>query len=157
MYFWSKHTQTLKFQICFQRVFVLQDFLFSKNYLIFVMNCTRWFKIFCIFVFENTHLGIRIDAKTVFIFCFFCECLWKTNARWWKNCKNLVFHGFYQFSVTQKPFPGYLILGTKTNFWAYIVRLQKAENTKILEKSLFQFRVERCHKNHLFHDVFHVF
>ena len=90
-------------------------------------------------------------------FCFFCECLWKTNVRWWKNCKNRGFHVFYQFSVTQKPLPGNLILRTKTDFRAYIVRLQKTENTKILEKSLFQFRVERCHKNHLFHDLFHVY
>ena len=42
-----------------------------------------------------------------------------------KNCKNRGFHVFYQFSVTQKPLPGYLILGTKTDIWASRCGVQK--------------------------------
>ena len=69
--FGSKHRTFPNFRNCFQRVFVLQDFFPPRKSVIFMMNCTRWFRIFCIFVFENTHLGIRIDAKTVFTFFVF--------------------------------------------------------------------------------------
>ena len=95
--------------------------------------------------------------KQFSLFCFFSECLWKTNVRWWKNCKNQVFHVFYQFSVTQKPLPGYLILGAKTDIWASTCRIQMLEKLKILQKSFFQLRVESCYKKQFFHVILQVF
>ena len=74
-----------------------------------------------------------------------------------KNCKNRVFHVFYQFSVTQKPLPGYLILGAKTDIWASTCRIQMLEKLKILQKSFFQLRVESCYKKQFFHVILQVF
>ena len=74
-----------------------------------------------------------------------------------KNCKNRGFHVFYQFSVTQKPLPGYLILGAKTNIWASRCRIQMLEKLKILQKSFFQLRVESCYKKQFFHVILQVF
>ena len=130
--FGSKHRKNKNSRNCFQRVFVLQVFFIFRKIVIFMMTCTRWFKIFCIFVFGNRHLGIRIDAKTVFTFCFFCECLWKTNARWWKKLKKSRFSRFYHFFVTRKLLPGHLVLGAKTDFWASSYGIQKSEKSKIL-------------------------
>ena len=110
--------KNFKISILFSKGFCIVRFFFWKI-TIFMMNCTRWFKIFCIFIFENTHLGIRIDAKSVFFFFFFfCECLWKTHVRWWKNYKNQRFHDFYQFFVNPKMLPGNLILRVTGRFWA---------------------------------------
>ena len=74
-----------------------------------------------------------------------------------KNCKNRGFHVFYQFSVTQKPLPGYLILGAKTDIWASTCRIQMLEKLKILQKSFFQLRVESCYKKQFFHVILQVF
>ena len=74
-----------------------------------------------------------------------------------KNCKSRVFHVFYQFSVTRKPLPGYLILGAKTDIWASRCGIQKSEKTKNQKKTSLQFRVERCHKNPFFHVFFKLF
>ena len=95
--------------------------------------------------------------KQFSLFLFSSECLWKTNVWWWKNCKIQVFHVFYQFLVTQKLLPGYHILGAKTDFWAYICRVKNPEKTKSFKNLLFQFRVERCRKNHVFSRFCHVF
>ena len=86
----------LKFRICFQRVFVLQDFFSLWKIVIFMMNCIRWFNIFCIFVFENTHLGIRIDAKTVFTVLFF---LWMPLRNQRSMMKKTVKIGFFMFFI----------------------------------------------------------
>ena len=88
------HKNLKKKRFCFQRVFVLQDFCIFRKIMIFVMNCTRWFKIFCIFVFEKTHLGIRIDAKTVFTFLFF---LWMPLKNQRSMMEKTVKIGFSRF------------------------------------------------------------
>ena len=104
--FGSKHRKNKNSRNCFQRVFVLQDFFIFRKIVIFMMNCTRWFKIFCIFVFEKTHLGIRIDAKTVFTFLFF---LWmplkNQRSMMKKTVKIRVFTFLINFPSLKNRFP----------------------------------------------------
>ena len=87
------------FRNCLQRVFVLQDFFIFRKIVIFVMDCIRWFKLFCIFVFEKTHSGVRIDAKIVFTFLFFLWMPLKNQRSMMKKTEKIgVFTFFIIFS-----------------------------------------------------------
>ena len=92
----SKRVKNQNVRNCFQRVFVLQDFFIFRKIVIFMMNCTRWFKIFVIFLFEKSHLGIRIDAKTVFTFLFF---LWMPLKNQRSMMEKTVKIGFFTFFI----------------------------------------------------------
>ena len=81
----SKRVKNKNIRNCFQRVFVLQDVFIFRKIMIFMWNCTRCFKIFYICVFEKTHLGIRIDANTVFTFLFFLGIPLKTQRSMMKK------------------------------------------------------------------------
>ena len=49
-----------------------------------------------------------------------------------KNWKNQGFHVFIIFFVTRKLLPGHLVLGAKTDFWAWSSGIQKSEKSKII-------------------------
>ena len=104
------------------------------------MNCIRWFIIFCIFVFEKTHLGIRIDANTVFTFLFFLWMPLKNNVRWWKNSKNLGFHVFYQFSVTKNRLLEISSTELNHDLQHHSVHIKNTKNQKYTKNNFFNLR-----------------
>ena len=102
------------------------------------MDCIRWFKIFLHFCFWNDTLRNKNRCENIFhFFVFSVNAFEKPTFDDEKNCKNQVFHVFYQFCVTQKLLPGYLILGAKTDFWASSSGIQKSEKQKITKNHFF--------------------
>ena len=135
---------------CIARLFIF------RKILIFVMNCTRWFRIFYRFVFENTHLGIRIDAKIVFTFLFFLWMPLKNQRSMMKKTTKIRFFTFFvvfrdlkNASWTSRPGSKNRLLSVTLRTW----KIQKRQNTKKIHFSI--YTGERSQK-HVFSSYFQV-
>ena len=118
------------------------------------MNCTRWFKIFYIFVFENTHLGIRIDAKTVFTFLFFLWMPLKNQRSMMKKTVKISFFTFFvpfrylkNASWTSRP-------GSKNRLLSVTLRTWKIQNTTNNTKTIFSTYTGERSQKHVFFKFF---
>ena len=75
--------------------------------------------------------------RTVFsLLCFFCESLWKTHVRWWKNVKSVV-SCFLSIFIHSKNASGEY--HPRSNSAILSIKLRKIENTKIKNYGNYDF------------------
>ena len=144
----SKHIKKPNFPKLFSKGFrIARHFYFPKNHdfydeLYSVISNIVYFRFQkCTFRNKDRH------ENDFHVFVFSLNAFEKHRFDDEKKWKNHVFHVFSHFFVTHKLLPGHLVLGAKTDFWAYIGRHQKQRKHKNLQKSFFQSRVERCRKS----------
>ena len=125
--------------------------------MIFMWNCTRCVKIFYIFVFENTHLGIRIDAKTVFVFLFFLGIPLKNQRSMMKKTVKFRFFMFFiNFPSLEKCFLNMSSHELNRDFQHHSTGLEIWKNRKSRKNCFSNFRRTAVAKT-MFFQVFFMF